>query len=114
MDKVQCPVCSKEFLGLVIQEHVTRCLFLSEPTESTKDLHGSQKRPASFLSSINSSGKQKSPVLKKAKSEFSKSGSFQRTTSSPTSSAEKTQRINSSFNLNSVCEHFYVLHLNFF
>ena len=104
MDKVECPVCSKEFPSLIIEEHVGRCLFLSEPTEPSKDFHG-QKRPASKVgcpSSVTTSGRQKSPVLKKLKSDHSKCENLKNIISSPTSSGEKKPRTNFGLKLNNV------------
>lgn len=38
-DKISCPICSEEFSSTIIENHVSKCLFLNESTskESFKD-----------------------------------------------------------------------------
>lgn len=31
-DKICCPICSKEFSSVIIENHVSKCLFLNEST----------------------------------------------------------------------------------
>ncbi|XP_051158350.1 ATPase WRNIP1-like [Leptopilina boulardi] len=94
MEKIECPVCSKEFPLLVIEEHVSRCLFLSEPSQVLQESHGVQKRPAS-------KEKNNSPVLKKSKSEYKKCGNLQNkfSSSNPSNSENNVEEI--SINMNS-------------
>lgn len=33
VDKVSCPICTKEFAFSVIEAHASKCLFLNEPTK---------------------------------------------------------------------------------
>lgn len=81
MDKVECPVCLKELSVMVIEEHVSRCLFLSEPSKVLKECHSIQKRPAS-------KEEDKSPVVKKFRSVFNKNENSQNKFSSFSNNAE--------------------------
>ncbi|XP_043467113.1 ATPase WRNIP1-like [Leptopilina heterotoma] len=72
MEKVECPVCSKELPVLVIEEHVSRCLFLSEPSKVLQECQGNQKRPASKEKVDNSLS-----LPKKSKFDHKKEGNWE-------------------------------------
>lgn len=97
MEKIECPVCSKEFPLLVIEEHVSRCLFLSEPSQVLQESHGVQKRPAS-------NEKNNSPVLKKSKSEYKKCGNLQNkfSSSNPSNSENNVEEISINMNVSKI------------
>lgn len=95
MEKVECPVCSKELPLLVIEEHVSRCLFLSEPSKVLQECQGNQKRRPASKENDNGS------LSKKSKFDHKKEGNWENKCS-PSISTNSEENINRmSININS-------------
>lgn len=94
MEKVECPVCSKELPLLVIEEHVSRCLFLSEPSKVLQECQGNQKRRPASKENDNGS------LSKKSKFDHKKEGNWENKCS-PSISTNSEENINRmSININ--------------